>query len=185
MDYYAYVLIDKITKENLYVGSGSGKRYQDYGRHNEEMRSWSDIHGVPGAILFPCNSKKEANELEEELILKYGRKDLGTGTLFNKSNGIGQKGNKLTAESMQKQYETKKERGTLKGGRPVGYKMPAEFGKKIAALRTGTKRSEESKKKMSDSAKNRKLKDWNDMSVKTQGRLYYQNDPRVPTGWKP
>jgi len=93
---YAYVRDDGTP---YYIGKGTGSR------------AWSKNHpgiGVPKdtskiKMLAESISENEAHNLEKELIGKYGRKDLGTGILYNRTNGgEGSSGRILRKESIQK-----------------------------------------------------------------------------------
>lgn len=69
----------------VYVGAGLGVRlrvaYQRY------PKTFSHV-------IYDQPDKESAHKLEEQLILKYGRKDLGTGTLDNRLDGLGRAGGK-------------------------------------------------------------------------------------------
>ena len=75
---YAYLREDQTP---YYIGKGKGKR------------AWEKNHGVnlpeeSRIVLIEKNlSQQEAFELEVKLIQQYGRKDLGTGILRNRTNG--------------------------------------------------------------------------------------------------
>ena len=91
---YAYLREDQTP---YYIGKGKGNR------------AWEKNHGVnlpeeSRIILIENNlSQQEAFELEIKLIQQYGRKDLGTGILRNRTNGgEGTAGLKQTAEHKQK-----------------------------------------------------------------------------------
>ena len=75
------------TKEVFYVGIGSIKRAREKcGRSN----FWKNIinkHGYTIEILQNNLTWEQACELEELLILEYGRRDLGTGCLVNLTDG--------------------------------------------------------------------------------------------------
>ncbi|MET5115706.1 NUMOD3 domain-containing DNA-binding protein, partial [Burkholderia pseudomallei] len=72
-------------------------------------------------IVIENVTEKEANEKEVELILYYGRRDLGTGTLVNMTNG---------------------------GEGTCGRTVSKETRKKISDSNRGKVRSEEARKKM-------------------------------------
>jgi hypothetical protein len=91
-----YVYEAKIDDTIIYVGKGTKRRYTHC------YRKWK--HCVVEIIEY-FDSAEDAFKKEEELIKHYGRLDLGTGTLFNKSNGgkyikgaIPWKGKKLSLE---------------------------------------------------------------------------------------
>lgn len=94
-------------------------------------------------------------------------------------------GKTLTDEQIAHRQAVKIARGTVKGGRPIGHEVTDETKARIKATMTGRRHSEERRLNQSIAAKNRKLKDWVDMTPKTQEKLYYTGDSRVPEGWKP
>ena len=75
---YAYLREDQTP---YYIGKGKGKR------------AWQKNHGVnlpdeSRIVMIETElSQQEAFDLEVKLIKQYGRKDLGTGILRNKTNG--------------------------------------------------------------------------------------------------
>lgn len=89
---YAYMREDGTP---YYVGKGTG------------YRAWSKNHkgiGVPKdksriAILYENLTEELAHLKEKELINLYGRKDLGTGVLYNKTNGGEGTSGRVLAES--------------------------------------------------------------------------------------
>jgi len=80
---YAYLREDQTP---YYIGKGKGYRAYDKSDHIK--------HGIQ---LPPTRSRiiilqekltnEQAMDLETDLIKKYGRKDLGTGILYNKTDG--------------------------------------------------------------------------------------------------
>ncbi len=96
--YYAYILINSLTSQPFYIGKGSGSRmYQhirDARRNDISKRSVhctiSSILAKGGDVLYEkilCKSETAAFNKEKELIVKYGRKDIGTGVLCNLTEG--------------------------------------------------------------------------------------------------
>lgn len=76
---YLYVREDRTP---YYVGKGSGNRWsENYGRPCQRPKDRTRI------IVKECFSESEAYATEKHLILLYGRKDLGTGCLHNRSEG--------------------------------------------------------------------------------------------------
>jgi hypothetical protein len=73
-----YVYEARIEGEVIYVGKGTKSRYTHC------HRKWKNCEVE---IIEYFNSAEDAFRREEELIKQYGRIDLGTGTLFNRSNG--------------------------------------------------------------------------------------------------
>ena len=87
MIYYVYSHINAITKEVFYIGKGKDKRaYIKRGR----SKYWKRIvnkYGYEIEIIHSNLSNEEACKLEKEYILKYGRRDIGTGILINFTDG--------------------------------------------------------------------------------------------------
>ena len=93
MKYYVYVYKDPITKQPFYIGKGSGNRYLDHA--NKPYQSFKRVQdkiknirnkGLEPIIEFIYKQLTEdiAYTLEEELIVKYGRKDIDpNGILMN------------------------------------------------------------------------------------------------------
>lgn len=100
----------KDNKEVFYVGIGKTER-RAY-RVDQRNRYWRNIykkHGHIVEIIFDNISWEEACRREIDLILKYGRKDLGTGTLCNMTaGGEGAYGRSLTEEHKRKISESNK-----------------------------------------------------------------------------
>lgn len=91
------------TKQVFYVGIGLPNRpYKKNGR----TLYWKNIvnkHGYSIEIIKENISWTDACELEELLILEYGRRDLKTGTLVNLTNGgDGVKNYKFDKEVVQR-----------------------------------------------------------------------------------
>lgn len=60
--------------------------------------------------MYEQSSKDAAHELETELIMQYGRRDLGTGTLDNRTNGLGSAGRQRTEEERKRLAEAQRGR---------------------------------------------------------------------------
>jgi hypothetical protein len=96
--FYVYVYRDpRPAKENqpVYVGKGTGDRDISHwakGSHNKPFQDFlSHIkrRGLTAVCqrVFETEDEQEAFDKERELIALYGRRDLGTGTLFNRTDG--------------------------------------------------------------------------------------------------
>lgn len=82
-----YIHVNPITKEPFYVGIGNSKRpYVKHGR-SKEWKSYVKEHGYEIVMLKENLKWKEAILIEKELITKYGRVNVNTGTLLNKTCG--------------------------------------------------------------------------------------------------
>lgn len=86
-DFYVYLHKKKTNGEVFYVGKGCGKRKDSLtGRSN----LWGRIakkHGHYVELAKDNISEDDAFKLEVELIFKYGRIDMKTGTLANHTDG--------------------------------------------------------------------------------------------------
>ena len=81
MDYYVYLHRKATTGEVFYVGKGCKNRAWSSGGRSRLWKYIVNKHGYTVEIYQDCIQEWYAFELEVDLILKYGRIDLGTGTL--------------------------------------------------------------------------------------------------------
>ena len=175
--FYVYQYIRK-DGTPYYIGKGSGRRYLSRDRAVPPPVDKNRIQ-----IIKDNLTESEAFELESHLILQYGRKDINTGILRNKTNGgEGASGAKRTEEQLANyrgkvhSEETKKRRSdslrkytrtpehqqkineSLQGRAPTwtGRTHTEETRAKLRALYIGKKRkpmSPESKAKLSEKMK--------------------------------
>jgi hypothetical protein len=115
--YYAYEHYKKDTDQIFYVGIGKideGKYQRAYSlaKRNPHWHATAKKYGFDYKIVFESESREEVCNKEIELILKYGRKDLGTGPLVNKTTG-GEKTFKMSKDSILKILETKRKNGSM------------------------------------------------------------------------
>jgi hypothetical protein len=96
--FYVYVYRDpRPTKSNLpvYVGKGTGDRdisHWSKGSHNKPFQDFISHLKQRGLVascerVFETEVEAEAFAKEIELIALYGRRNTGTGTLFNRTDG--------------------------------------------------------------------------------------------------
>ena len=107
---YAYLREDGTP---YYIGKGKGKRAYDRRRHSAYVPSKNRI-----LFLKKNLTEEEAFKHEKYMIAVFGRKDLGTGILYNLTDG---------------------------GDGPSGYVYTEEQRKRMGELRRGKKRPKHSK----------------------------------------
>lgn len=196
MAYYVYELWDPIKDVPIYVGYGKhnrkGKPHQRYEDHFQEARKYKKTGKVSkSSNLYKLNvinqicdagfdivykfpeeyiSLSDAYKKETELILLYGRRDLGTGSLTNLDSG-GRGGRAWSEISKNKLSQTIKGRVSPLKGRSIGkYSdarvLAAQAGRKkwletpesritLSVARQGKQLTEEHKKKISESLNGR------------------------------
>lgn len=98
---YRHIRLDK--NEPFYIGIGNNiKRAYEKSRRSKIWKNIINKSEYRVDILFNDLTWTEACEKEKEFIKLYGRKDLGTGTLVNLTDGgDGSKGHKLTKEQKE------------------------------------------------------------------------------------
>jgi hypothetical protein len=132
---YRHIRLDK--NEPFYIGIGSMKRaYSKQGRNV----IWKNIvkkteYRVD--ILFEDLTREEACEKEIEFIKLYGRKDLGTGTLSNRTDGgegTGNHSNETKLKISLKKIGSKRPDVSF---RNVNFKLSDETKMKISKANSG------------------------------------------------
>lgn len=153
--YYIYSYL----REDLspyYIGKGSGRRA--YTKGPKEVRPPRDKSRV--RILKADLTEEEAFLLEKLYILMFGRIDLGTGILRNKSDG----GDGASGAIRSEETKEKIRQANLGKQRPqwvydkiaasnTGRKASAETRAKMSAVRKGRTCTEEHKRKVSEAKK--------------------------------
>lgn len=179
--FYVYVADHPVTGEPIYVGKGKGRRFAQHnpaamaGKHvNRYLTNVIKKYG-PVAFVIVQNglTENEAFALERELIAKYGRVDIGTGTLSNRTDGgDGTTGYKHTAEWVAACREWNKRRVLTPESRArmsaasKGRKASAETRAKLSAFqRSRPKPSAETIRKMVESQRGRTY------SVETRAKM--------------
>lgn len=101
MLYYVYTLVNSLTNVPFYVGYGHGRRMYAHKRtalrgKNPNRTNYSLGHTIReliergGDVIYikeDGHTIEQAKEIEIQKIKKYGRLDLGTGSLCNLTNG--------------------------------------------------------------------------------------------------
>ena len=147
--FYIYGIFCPLTGVAKYYGKGQGTRWQDHwcALSKTHLSHWIRKlwreHGLqPVVHVTPCRDEDMAFSLEIWFIHKYGRKNLGTGTLYNLTNGgEGAAGLVFSAEARAKVAAAGK-----------GRVASAEAKANIAAALKGQVRSAETRAKMSAAA---------------------------------
>jgi hypothetical protein len=104
-NYYVYVHRKKSNGAVFYVGKGKGGRAWATSKTVNRSKLWrntSDKYGFTVEIILDNLQEWYAFEIECELILKYGRIDIGTGCLVNHTDG----GDGTSGWIPSKQYRT-------------------------------------------------------------------------------
>ena len=144
-EFYAYLYLRK-NGTPYYAGKGQGNRaHESYPGH----RPPKDRSRI---LIFPRSSEAEAFETEKELIRNWGRKDLGTGCLYNRTDGgEGPSGCKRPLDLVLAL-------GRALTGRKYSAQHRARISKSLSGnqRRKGTKHSQETLQKMSDASKGHK-----------------------------
>ena len=140
MQYYTYAYLREDGRP-YYIGKGEKDRI--YRKGKKEIKPPNDKSRV---IFLKQNlTEEDAFKHEIYMIAVFGRKDLGTGILRNRTNGGEGKGGYITNKN------TRKKLSEVGKGRI----HKEETKKKIGDAHRGKVMSEESREKMSAAAKNR------------------------------
>jgi hypothetical protein len=153
--YYIYSYLRE-DYSPYYIGKGSGKRA--YTKGPKEVKPPRDKSRVK--IIKADLKEEEAFLLEKLYILMFGRVDLGTGILRNRSDG----GDGVSGAVRSPEFREKLRQANLGKKRPqwiydkiaasnTGKKASAETRAKMSAVRRGRKCTEEHKRKVSEAKK--------------------------------
>jgi len=170
MKSYVYTHTRLDTNEIFYVGIGSQDNYKRASSTYQRTYYWNNIVKKCGwkvEIVFDKLEWNEACLKEKELILKYGRIDLGTGLLVNLTDGgegnFGRKASKETKAKMSKTRTGKK--ATSETKKKLSIIAKGRFCKKVINTQDGTIYNS-----ISDAAKQNGLKRYN-LSEYLTGRV--------------
>lgn len=128
---YRHVRLD--NNEPFYIGISAHNKYKRANSSVCRSRYWNNIVNKTDYrvdIFMDDLTWEEACEKERELITLYGRKDLGLGTLVNRTDG----GDGLCGVSISNQTRLKMSKAKL------GKKFSKEHRDKIVKANTGQKR---------------------------------------------
>ena len=137
---YAYLREDKTP---YYIGKGTGDR-----AHHKGKRCVKPPKDKSKIIFLKNNlTEEEAFRHEIYMIAVFGRKDLGTGILHNRTDGgEGSSGVAISEETRKKQSEAKSGENNPHYGKP----RSVETKTKISKLNKGKLRSDEFRRRMSE-----------------------------------
>lgn len=155
MKYYTYAYLRE-DGTPYYIGKGSGYRmYDDRGKSSPKPKDKNRI-----IVLKRFNSEFDAFKHEMYMIAVFGRKDLGTGILRNRTDG-GDGCNRVITEETRKKISTSQK----------GKKLSEEHKKKIGESGKGRQVNDESRKKYSEAAKKR----WENKNDPRRDKLIQRN----------
>ena len=138
MIYYTYAFLRE-DRTPYYIGKGKGNRA--YRRRDKGIKPPKDKSKI--LILKQNLTEEESFRHEVYMIAVFGRKDLGTGILHNRTNGgDGVSGAVVSDETRRKMSEALK-------GKP----RSKEIRRKISEAHKGKTHSEKSRRNMSESQK--------------------------------
>ena len=162
MIYYTYAFLRE-DRTPYYIGKGKGNRA--YRRRDKGIKPPKDKSKI--LILKQNLTEEESFRHEVYMIAVFGRKDLGTGILHNKTNGgDGVSGAVVSDETKRKMSEARKgkthsketKRKMSESGK--GKIISEETKRKMSEARKGKTHSKETRRKISEARKGRKW--WND-----------------------
>jgi hypothetical protein len=143
---YRHIRLDK--NEPFYIGIGKDNTYNRAKDKTQRNKYWKNIISITDyeiEIIFDNVTVKFAKKKEKEFIKLYGRKDKGTGTLCNMTDGGDGCFRRILSE------ETKNKISISNKGK----KFSEEHKEKLRQAKLGTKRSEKTKKKIGEWSRKR------------------------------
>lgn len=156
MKYYTYAYLRE-DGTPYYIGKGSGFRmYDDRGK-----ACFKPIDKKRIIVLKYFDLEFNAFKHEIYMISVFGRKDLGTGILHNRTDGGDGSCNRIVTEEIRKRISESQR----------GKKLTNEHKSKISKGVKGLRRTDESKQKYSDAAKTR----WENENESRREKLIKRN----------
>jgi len=108
--YYVYGHFIPGEETPFYIGKGTGRRYKKTDNRNKWWKHITEKYGYESRILQEGLTDEEACDLEKQLIVQYGRRDLNTGVLVNLTDGgETSQGYKLTNEQKLQRSKNSKQ----------------------------------------------------------------------------
>ena len=154
--FYVYLFMREDFFSPYYVGKGTGKRWRmTNGRVVPSPPDKSRIIKIKDNL-----TEEESKELEKKLILFWGRKDLGTGVLHNRTDGGDGTSGWIPSQEWRDEI-SKRNKGKMKGKNNPNF---------------GNRWTDEMKRNLSEKRKGWKMNE-------EQRRLTGQNNPNTKT-WK-
>jgi len=164
---YQHIRLDKNTPFYIGVGASVKRAYSKYGRNNIWKRIVAKV-GYRVEIIIDRVSREDALKEEKRLIAVYGRMNNNTGVLANLTDGgDGGSGIVRSEESRNRLSEMYKER----------CKFDRSMIEPMHAHNRGKHLSEETKRKLSESKKGRRLTE--EHKAKLRGRPSPAKRPEV------
>lgn len=108
--FYIYAHINPLKNEIFYIGKGTGDRAYRKNHRSKWWKSTIDKYGYIIDIIESDLTEEKAFEREKFYIKRIGRRDLGTGTLINMSDGGtgGSSGRVWSEETKKKMSDSQK-----------------------------------------------------------------------------
>jgi len=174
MKYYTYAYLRE-DKTPYYIGKGKGNRV--YWRSKKDIKPPKNKSRI--IFLKQSLTEQEAFKHEIYMISVFGRIDLGTGILYNRTDG-GDGGPEFNHTEETKKIISKKAKGR-KHTEETKRKM-SEIRKGRVSCMKGKFHSEETKRKMSEIGKSKKHKPHTEeakkkISLSKKGKYSGQNNP--------